>query len=979
MTLLHYSSKFVLVPTLFLIILILANINFSLDNNFDVCANPIPDKTDYTVTGTLSISNENFTHTGSIIVTNGGHLTLENVTIFFKRDPAVTSNVCEFIIENGGKLEMSKSRIGSVSGTENYLKMNFIIDGDAVIKDCEIFNVGKPFGDGFKISSDNVILERTTIRDSATYGIQIQNVVSTIKNCVVINNLGEGIIVHGAAPSISDTIIKNNGAGGIFVEDFEGPGGVIDNCKIISNTDCGIKLYSAMASVSNCIIEKINGNGIEVTTINASLKTINDNTIKDTITGIALYYVESASISNNLFQNNNIHLKLSGSDGVTTGNIYEAAEEYKVSIYDSDFDLNDGPRDVNDYKNDGSNNVRVWRPVSVNIKDKNGLPAPNVILDITNKSGNYLFSEISNPSGIVTGKVLIAKLIADEFLTNEPLSLTALKEGSGAVMAVHPDNLSALNVTIEPLPDYNVIDFNIYSQQDPGNISNELVIDIIVNNEGASTSPPTIAIVTIDDQIFDPISVPLLQPNSEITLTEHWTPSTQDTYAVEISVDPEENVLELLESNNVLEKSIAVRADLEIIEDQISFTPFNATEGTQIELISFVSNIGLWGDGPIKITLSVDGRTVDEQTQPYIGANETLQIIFTTEATGGDMEIEVQVRFEDDDKEFDISNNQASITYSSIGTDKDFSWDLVYIGATVVIIILVGLIAFFVFYRKRSAKEEKDFIESMKFDVDTYLEYQKGRLFYSFILKNSTPHPISDIHVRPVLPTGTFKPDSDVKTLTMLETKATETVRFELRPLGECGNREIWGSVDFYDFEHKGRRTIQTDKKVAEVVCPVLRAEQIALQAFTSYISTMKKSEEVADQVPVPARQLFDVVCNVLQGKNMTPLPSEIHDSKISFRGVGRFWATGIKGIKYGVIAEVIGGKDMARLILRVFSSDEKTLVGFTQAILDAVQPHLPVREHVKPKFILELIEGDLVAGKDIKITDSVIQRSKIG
>ena len=262
MTLLHYRSKFVLVLTLFLILLIFTNINISPGNNFNVCANPIPDRTDHTVSGPLMITNENFTHTGSIIVTNGGHLILDNVTIYFKRDPMVTSNVCEFIIENGGKLEMSKSRIGSTPGTDNYLKMNFIIEGEATITDSEIFGVGKPFGDGFKISGDNVIIEATTIRDSATHGIQIQNVVSTIKNCVVINNLGEGILVVGAAPSISETIIKNNGASGILVEEFEGPGGIINNCKIVSNQDSGIKFYNAMASVSNCVIEKVNGNGI---------------------------------------------------------------------------------------------------------------------------------------------------------------------------------------------------------------------------------------------------------------------------------------------------------------------------------------------------------------------------------------------------------------------------------------------------------------------------------------------------------------------------------------------------------------------------------------------------------------------------------------------------------------------------------------------------------------------------------------------
>lgn len=971
---------------LFSISIIIPNSFILIDNDWDrVTANPIPNKTDYVVSGTLEIFDQNFTHTGTITVSSGGHLILNNVTIYFKRDPNITSGVCTFIIEQGGKLEMYESRVGSTAGTENYLKMSFIIEGEATIKNSEIFDLGRPtdakygYKSGLLIYENEVIIEKSVIKNNYGNGVFIGNVTPSIRDCIVMNNRDVGVLVQGAAPSIIGSIIKNNGKGGIVVEEFDYPGGIINDCKISSNHEYGIRFYKSIASVSNCVIENIDGIGIEVDYINASSETITGNTIIESISGIALWGVDSALITNNKFENNGNHLKLSNSEGITRDNIYGTAKENKIYIDDSKFELYDGPTEPYEYENGGSNNARVWRALTALVKDEIGAPVPNVNVDILSYSDNQLFSGVSDSKGIVKGEVLIAELTGDEFRSNEPLSLIAIKEGVGTVMNIEPENLSALNITIKPLPDYNIVNFYVYAQKASGNISNNLTIDIVVTNQGASNSPPTTIVVSVEDKLLDPIAVPSLNPNSEIVVSGYWEPTSQGTFTLDAAIDPEQKVFELLESNNVFEKNIPVRADLDIIEKSIILEPLNATQGTEIKINVSITNIGLWGDGPLKAILSVDGRNIDEHSYPYLGANDTWQVSFTTEATGGDMDIEVQVRFGDEIEELDLSNNQASFTYSSIRVDKGFSWEPIYYAAIIGAAFIIGLIVFLLFYRRRRAKEEKAFVESMKFDVKTQIEYLKGRLFYSFILQNSTPHPISDIQIRPALPTGTFAPDKDVKSIPMLDTKAKETIKFELRPLGECGNREIWSAVDFYDFELKGRRTIHTKKIKAEVICPVLHVEVIKLHEFNSNISRMKVVEEVADRVPVPARRLFEVICDVLKSKNMQPLTPVLHENKKTFNGLGRFWASGVKGIKYGVTVEVVGGQEMARLILRVYSSDEKTLVGFTQAILDAVQPHLPIREHVKPKFLIEKIEGDMIIGKSISIQDSVIQRSTIG
>jgi hypothetical protein len=974
-----FSSVILSYLTILFVFVILLSPTIFLINEF-AKGNPLPENENYEVKGTLRITNENFTHNGSLTVSSGGHLILNNVTIYFQRGPAVITQVCLFKIESGGKLEMYSSRIGSYPGTAHYLKMDFVIEGNAVIEDCEIFDVGSSYKNGFLIKNDNILIERSTIRGSSIQGLTINNSNPTIRNCTFTQNKDDGIYCIGSAPKLIDILSINNGGSGIYFGKSVNKIGEIYKCTTSSNKENGIVLSRAKSTIMDCVIEGNQRSGIDIFDLNASEMIISANYLKGNDFGVSIYGVDSLSITKNIFENNNKHIRIVSSSAITRENTFGVVEEFTVSIRSAKIYLYDGPIASEEYYVESSEvDIRIFRSLSITVEDENNNPIQNAQLEVFDNSNNRLLSRMSDANGMVTGDFKIASWVENTIQSNGPYTLSAYKETLGATEEINLDQISNKTIILTQLPDLEIIKLEIKPQNNIKKGVRQFELGVTIKNNGTSNSPETTLDSKVDGTLISVYNLTSIKPNEEKIISIPWEVSDQGFYDLQFKLDPNQRVPELLETNNILTKAVELHADVKVEKNDITFSPLNATEGSNIKVSFNVTNDGLWGAGPVTVTIFVNNRKIDSQTKEFMKGGETWQIKSNMKASGGDMNVKVQARFADEIDELDLANNQASTKYSATRTETPFSWWPIFIGLIIVVCLIIGLLGFMKYSKKRRAVEAKEFEESMRFTVETHVEYLRGRLFYTFILWNGTPHPISDIHIRPVLPAGTFTSDSESKSLTMLEVKAKEMIRFELRPLGECGSREIWGTVDFYDYDIKGRRSVQTDKKIAEVVCPIIHSEPIYPQDFNNLIQNLKVVEEVADKIPVSARKLFDIVCNTLRSKNMAPLPTNVQDTGSVFHGIGRFWAKGVKGINYGVSVEVVGGSDLARLILRVYSSSEKALVGFTQAILDAVQPQLPVREHVKSKLLLQVVEGDLVDGKTISISDTVVIKNKVG
>lgn len=154
--------------------------------------------------------NTNITADGHILVEAGDYLWLRNVNLTMD-----LSHDKEFGIwvEEGAELIMEDTTIRSATSPFGY---TFEIMGTARITGCHISSLwGNPenenFDGGLEIFSSDVVIEHTTIIDSATNGLLIVNSAPLLENITVKNAWDDGIEMLKSKPRVYNSTIEGCG------------------------------------------------------------------------------------------------------------------------------------------------------------------------------------------------------------------------------------------------------------------------------------------------------------------------------------------------------------------------------------------------------------------------------------------------------------------------------------------------------------------------------------------------------------------------------------------------------------------------------------------------------------------------------------------------------------------------------------------------------------------------------------------------
>ncbi len=167
--------------------------------------------------------------------------------------------------------------------------------------------------------------------------------------------------------------------------------------------------------------------------------------------------------------------------------------------------------------------------------------------------------------------------------------------------------------------------------------------------------------------------------------------------------------------------------------------------------------------------------------------------------------------------------------------------------------------------------------------------------------------------------------------------------------------------------------TIKIKARETQIVCPMLKAIPIKEEQWREIISPLISVKETTNDVPLGAEELFDMLADVVKDMNMFMLKPKIS----SKRFVGRFYSEGIKGFKYAVQVEIIGGMQNSKLILNAYAENQECLIGCYHKVLDEIEDRTNIKEYIKDPLI---IKGDYIAGGGkVEVKDSVVQRTKIG
>ena len=257
--------------------------------------------------------------------------------------------------------------------------------------------------------------------------------------------------------------------------------------------------------------------------------------------------------------------------------------------------------------------------------------------------------------------------------------------------------------------------------------------------------------------------------------------------------------------------------------------------------------------------------------------------------------------------------------------------------------------------------------------IKSAINYEHAKIVYKVKVENNLKTSISDITIKPHFPGDIFILNEEEKNISLIKKGEAKTATFTIRPKGECGNVDVSGRVRYYDTKKDEYHDLNIKPKSTQIICPMLKAHAIEENEWQDAISRLVSVKETTNDVPLSAEELFDMISDVIKDMNMFMLKPKIGRA----RYVGRFSSEGVKGFKYGVKVEVLGGLQNSKLILNTYSENQECLIGFHHKILDEIEDRTNIKQYIKDPLI---IKGDYIAsGSKVEIKDSVLQRSKIG
>lgn len=311
---------------------------------------------------------------------------------------------------------------------------------------------------------------------------------------------------------------------------------------------------------------------------------------------------------------------------------------------------------------------------------------------------------------------------------------------------------------------------------------------------------------------------------------------------------------------------------------------------------------------------------------------------------------------------------------------SETNWTL--LGGALLAILLIGIVAL----RMRKPKESTTkAVEKMipeekpsqkEINITSTFGYKGATILYKIKVQNTIAAPIADIKVSLFVP-NVFLLLEKEKSLALLKSGESKTVTFEIRPTGECGDCEVSGRVTYYDTAANRTKEMDIDSKMLSIVCPMLKVKEISEVEWHNMVSNLLETEESTKEIDMPAETLFNMTSRIIKDMHMHMLKPEVTQDQKLFNGVARFYGEGVKGLRYAVQVEVVGGARKSKLILKAWAEKEDALTGFYHGILDEIEKRIDVKGYIDEPIMQQYIHiGDRI-GTQVK--DSVVQHSNIG
>ncbi len=237
--------------------------------------------------------------------------------------------------------------------------------------------------------------------------------------------------------------------------------------------------------------------------------------------------------------------------------------------------------------------------------------------------------------------------------------------------------------------------------------------------------------------------------------------------------------------------------------------------------------------------------------------------------------------------------------------------------------------------------------------TESTIGYDRASITYKVKVENSTSFPISDIRIKPLLSKELFVLDAEEKTISLIRANESKTINFSLRPKGGSGNVDIFGNISYYDAGTDKYKEMELRPKSTQIIYPILTAKRVNENEWQRITGRLLEVEETIENLPIPGKECFEAVSDVVKDKNAYLVSSKITEKKGIFRGVAKFYCEDIQDLKYAIQIEVIGAplkKVHSKLIIKSYAESKESLIGFYYSILEDIEKRL---SEVKKDFDL--------------------------